>query len=110
MKNILSSIKTDAAQIISGFEGERKAVRYRGHESVSYPERYGHRSISRRSLNSYATDRQRILAALEYFNEKGWIELQSRQAVEVYDILTQAFNIDDMAEKMYALFKKKGKP
>ena len=27
--------------------------------------------------------------------------------MEVYDILTQAFSTDDMAEKMYALFKKK---
>ncbi|MGB2689353.1 MAG: RecQ family zinc-binding domain-containing protein, partial [Desulfobacterales bacterium] len=58
-------------------------------------------------LNSYRTDRQRILTALEYFDEKGWIELQSRQAMEVYDILTQAFDIEVMAEKMYALFKKK---
>jgi ATP-dependent DNA helicase RecQ len=58
-------------------------------------------------LNNYNTDRQRILAALEYFDEKGWIELQSKQAVEVYDILTQAFNIEDLTEKMYALFKKK---
>jgi len=58
-------------------------------------------------LNSYNTDRQRILAALEYFDEKGWIELQSKQAVEVYDILTQAFDIDAVSEKMYSLFKKK---
>ena len=58
-------------------------------------------------LNSYETDRQRIITALEYFEEKGWIELQSRQTVEVYDILTQAFDVDDLAKKMYALFKKK---
>jgi ATP-dependent DNA helicase RecQ len=58
-------------------------------------------------LDSYNTNRQRILTALEYFDEKGWIELQSRQAMEVYDILTQAFDIDVVAEKMYALFKKK---
>jgi ATP-dependent DNA helicase RecQ len=58
-------------------------------------------------LNSYDTDRQRIIAALEYFEEKNWIELQSRQSVDVYDILTQAFHVDDMAEKMVALFKKK---
>ncbi len=58
-------------------------------------------------VNSYDTDRQRVIAALEYFDEKGWIELQSKQAVEVYDILTQAFDIDDLAEKMDALFKKK---
>ena len=58
-------------------------------------------------LNSCQTDRQRIIAALEYFDEQGWIELQSKQAVEVYDILTQAFDLDDMAEKMEALFKRK---
>ena len=58
-------------------------------------------------LDSYDTDRQRILAALDYFDEKGWIELQSRQSVEVYDILNQAFEIDAMAEKMYTLFKQK---
>jgi len=58
-------------------------------------------------LNSCNTDRQRILAALDYFDDKGWIELQSKQAVEVHDILTQAFDIDTVAEKMYSLFKKK---
>ena len=98
--------KKAATHIISSFEGERKqfvtAVMNHCHTrkvwtQVDIPA----------ILNSYNTDRQRILAALEYFNEKGWIELQSKQEVEVYDILTQAFNIDDMAEKMYALFKKK---
>ncbi|MDA3898727.1 MAG: RecQ family ATP-dependent DNA helicase [Desulfobacteraceae bacterium] len=58
-------------------------------------------------LNNYATDRKRIITALEYFNEKGWIELQTRQAVEVYDILTQAFDIDAVTEKMHTLFSQK---
>jgi len=58
-------------------------------------------------LSSYNVDRQRILAALEYFDERDWIELQSRLAVEVYDILTQGFDFEAMAEKMHALFKKK---
>ena len=98
--------KTDPTKILSSFEGERKqfvsAVLNQCHTRkvwtvVEIPA----------ILNSYNTDRPRILAALEFFDEKGWIELQSKQAVEVYDILTQAFNIDDMAEKMYALFKQK---
>jgi len=98
--------KTDPTKILSSFEGERKqfvsAVLNQCHTRkvwtvVEIPA----------ILNSYNTDRQRILAALEFFDEKGWIELQSKQAVEVYDILTQAFNIDDMAEKMYALFIQK---
>ena len=98
--------KTEPTEIISGFEGERKqfvtAVINHCHTrkvwtTVDIPA----------ILNSQKTDRQRILAALEYFDEKGWIELQAKQAIEVYDILTQAFNIDVAAEKMYVLFKKK---
>ena len=58
-------------------------------------------------LESYTCDRRRIISALEYFDENGWIELQARQAVDVYDILTQAFDPDDLAAKMHRLFKKK---
>jgi ATP-dependent DNA helicase RecQ len=98
--------KTKPNEIINRFEGERKqfvtavidhCLTRKVWTTVDIPA----------ILNSHNTDRQRILAALEYFNEKGWIELQSKQAVEVYDILTQAFNIDDIAEKMNVLFKKK---
>jgi len=98
--------KTEPTNIINSFEGERKkfvtAVMNHCHTKKIWT------TVDIQAiLESYNTDRQRILAALEYFEEKGWIDLQSRQAVEVYDILTQAFNIDEMTEKMYALFKKK---
>jgi len=58
-------------------------------------------------INAYPTDRQRIITALEYFDEKGLIELQTRQAVEVYDIMTQAFDMDAVTEKMDTLFRQK---
>jgi ATP-dependent DNA helicase RecQ len=98
--------KAEPTAIISSFEGERKqfvtAIINHCHTKKIWT------TVDIQAiLKDYNTDRQRILAALEYFDEKGLIELQSKQAVEVYDILTQAFNIDDMAEKMYALFKKK---
>jgi ATP-dependent DNA helicase RecQ len=98
--------QTKPPDIINSFEGERKrfvaAVMNHCHTKKIWT------TVDIQAiLDSYDTDRQRILAALEYFEEKGWIDLQSRQAVDVYDVLTQAFNIDDMAEKMYALFKKK---
>jgi ATP-dependent DNA helicase RecQ len=98
--------KIKPSEILNRFEGERKqlvtAVIDHCHTrkvwtTVDIPA----------ILKGYNTNRQRILAALEYFDEKGWIELQSKQAVEVYDILTQAFNIEDVAEKMNALFKEK---
>jgi ATP-dependent DNA helicase RecQ len=59
-------------------------------------------------LQRYAgTDRQRVIVALDYFSEKGWIELQSRQTVEVYEILTPDFEVNTVAKKMCGLFKSK---
>jgi ATP-dependent DNA helicase RecQ len=96
----------DAADIINKFEGERRqfvaAIMNHCHTRKIWTD-----VDIEAILESYNTDRQRVLTALEYFDEQGWIELQSRQAIEVYDILTQAFDIDGMAEKMDALFKKK---
>jgi len=97
---------TEPARIIDRFEGERKqfveAILNHCHTRKIWTD-----VDIQTILNSCDSDRQRIVTALEYFDEKGWIELQSRQTMEVYDILTQAFDIDAMAEKMYALFKKK---
>ena len=98
--------KTEPADIFNRFEGERKqfvaAILDHCHTKKIWT------TVDIQAiLHSYNTDRQRILAALEYFEGKGWIELQSRLSVDVYDILTQAFNIDVMADKLYALFKKK---
>jgi ATP-dependent DNA helicase RecQ len=97
---------TESTTIINSFEGERKqyvaAIMNNCHTRKIWTT-----ADIPAILNSYKTDRQRIIAALEYFDEKGWIELQSKQAVEVYDILTQAFDLEDMTEKMDALFKRK---
>ena len=98
--------KIKPTEIINQFEGERKqfvtAVIDHCHTRKVWT------TVDIQAiLNNCNTDRPRILAALEYFDEQGWIDLQSKQAVEVYDILTQAFDIDNLAEKMDALFKKK---
>jgi len=96
----------EPASIINSFEGERQrfvtAVINHCHTRKIWTD-----VDIQGILSSYDTDRQRILTALEYFDEKGWIELQSRQALEVYDILTRAFDPEVVAEKMYALFKRK---
>ncbi|EKD26547.1 MAG: hypothetical protein ACD_79C01130G0003 [uncultured bacterium] len=56
---------------------------------------------------SYKSDRTRIIAALEYFEEKEWIELSSNLSIEVFDILNQAFDISEISNKMFELFKNK---
>jgi ATP-dependent DNA helicase RecQ len=98
--------KTKPNEIINRFEGERKQFVSVIIDHCQTKKVWTAVDIPA-ILNSTNTDRQRILAALEYFDEKGWIELQSKQAIEVYDILTQAFDIDAVNEKMHALFNKK---
>jgi ATP-dependent DNA helicase RecQ len=97
---------TEPTTIINSFEGERKKFVAAIMDHCHTRKIWTSADIPA-ILDSYETDRQRIIAALEYFDEKDWIELQSKQAVDVYDILTQAFDLDEMAEKMDALFKKK---
>ena len=55
----------------------------------------------------YPTERKRVLSALEYFNEKGWAELQAKQAVDVYQILDNKFNIEQMADELFTTFQLK---
>ena len=49
-------------------------------------------------------DRQRILSALEYFSEHGWLELQAKQMTDVYRVLEPEFDVPTAAGKLHALF------
>lgn len=96
----------ESSDILDKFRGERK-------EFVATVLAHCHTKKTwtyvdmRGILESYDANRQRIIMALEYFDEKGWIALQSRQAIEVYEIMTQDFNIGELIERMYHLFKTK---
>ena len=92
--------------IIDHFEGERKAFVATLLEHCQTKKVWTTVDIPA-ILNSYACDRHRIISALEYFDEKGLIELQARQTVDVFDILTQAFDLDELTARMHMLFKKK---
>ncbi|MBI5207110.1 MAG: RecQ family zinc-binding domain-containing protein, partial [Candidatus Firestonebacteria bacterium] len=58
-------------------------------------------------MKTYRTTRDRIIKALEYFEEKGWIELEAANNVDVYEIIDNNFNISNIAEKIYKIFKEK---
>lgn len=98
--------RTEPENIINRFEGERKQF-VQSVINHCFTKKVWTDVDIQAVINSYHTDRERILAALDYFDEKGWIELQARQSVEVYDILTQAFDIETVTNKMFSLFKKK---
>ncbi|MCP4117069.1 MAG: RecQ family ATP-dependent DNA helicase [Desulfobacteraceae bacterium] len=58
-------------------------------------------------LRSYSTDRKRVVTALEYFDEKGWLQLKSRKSVELYEIKSKAFDTDALSQRLHHLFKTK---
>lgn len=50
------------------------------------------------------SDRTRVVAALDYFEEKGWIELKPRSSVEVFAVLNSTFKIDETTDWLFDLF------
>ncbi|WP_299792272.1 ATP-dependent DNA helicase RecQ [uncultured Shewanella sp.] len=54
--------------------------------------------------NIYTCDRQRVLKAVNYLDEKGMIELQSKQMTQVYQILETNFDREKLQQSLYARF------
>jgi len=57
--------------------------------------------------SNYQGDRARVVTALDYFNDKQYIELQSKQMTDVFEVIKTDFNADEIAEALFASFKQK---
>ncbi|PKF78429.1 recombinase RecQ [Vibrio sp. vnigr-6D03] len=55
----------------------------------------------------YSAERSRVVSALDYFHENGWIELESKQATDVYRVLDTQKSPHELAEQMHLLFEQK---
>lgn len=55
----------------------------------------------------YQVDRKRVVAAIDYLNEQGWITLESKQMTDVYRINQNQFDIETETEALYQLFQQK---
>ncbi len=53
----------------------------------------------------HGADRARVVKALEYFQEKGWIELESKQMTEVYALLDTRFDAEALSGELHAYLK-----
>ena len=97
---------TPPEKIVSFFPGERQQFLHALFSNCHTKKIWAEVDLNKIQQN-YATDRQRIIVALEYFDEKGWIELRASQTVEIYDILNPSFSLDELTEKLFSLFHKK---
>ncbi len=57
--------------------------------------------------NNYNTDRNRIVTALEYFDQNGFINLEAKDMTEVFAVTKTDFNPSELAQDLFELFKKK---
>lgn len=55
----------------------------------------------------YQGERSRAAAALDYLQQQGWIELESKQMTEVYRILRRDWELGSLAEQLHTLFEQK---
>jgi ATP-dependent DNA helicase RecQ len=44
--------------------------------------------------------------ALDYFQERGWAELESKQMTEVYSVRDASFSVDNLSEELHRYFKR----
>jgi ATP-dependent DNA helicase RecQ len=52
----------------------------------------------------HQAERGRVIKALDYFQEKGWIELESKQMTEVYALLDWRFDPAALSAELHAYF------
>ncbi|PJG60785.1 RecQ family ATP-dependent DNA helicase [Aeromonas cavernicola] len=55
----------------------------------------------------YQGERQRAVAALDYLQQQGWIELESKQMTEVYRVVTPEWDGPQQAAALHGLFLQK---
>lgn len=89
--------------LLQRFEGERRdfvaaiirtSTRARTWATVDFEAMY----------SQYSAERNRVVTALDYFQEKGWVELESKQMTEVYSLLQIDFDSDALSAELHEYF------
>jgi len=93
----------DVKAVINQFDGERRSFIQTIFNHCVVKKTYTYVDIQA-IMNNYNTQRSRIVVALEYFDEKGIIELQAKQSVERFEINNKHFDLQTLTKTMHDLF------
>ena len=93
-------------EILAGFNGERRDFVQAIFNSSDKAKIWFSINFDRLHQD-YASDRQRVLKAINYLDEKGMIELQSKQMTQVYDILDPNFSAQSLQTSLFERFSQK---
>ena len=94
---------SDPKDIAEKFVGERKTFVQALLENTKTAKTWTYPDIDA-AMAATGSPRKRVLAALEYFDEQGYIELAPKSGVEVYDIRMPDFDENALAGKLIELF------
>jgi len=90
-------------ELLARFQGERQqfvqalietSSRARTWATVNFEAMY----------QQYQAERSRVVTALDFFQEKGWIELESKQMTEVYSLLVTDFDVKALSDELHDYF------
>ncbi len=93
-------------QIIHLFQGERRTFIQALFDHCVVKKTWTYVDIQA-ILDNYSTDRKRVLTALEWLEDQGYLELQAKLAVERFDVSSDDFDAEVLSQKMYQLFLNK---
>ncbi len=96
----------DPDAIIDLFDGERKRFIKALFDHSIVKNTLTHVDIQG-MLEHYPTDRNRIITALEWLDEKGYLNLEAKQSVDCFTVHGSQVNVDELTEKMQQNFKSK---
>ncbi|PWI32342.1 recombinase RecQ [Vibrio albus] len=98
---------TDSAEtIVHRFQGERRAF-VEAIFQCSPKARTWHSVDFDALWTAYNADRKRVIAAIDYFHEQGWIELESKQITDVYKVINTQMPKSELVTNLYELFAQK---
>ncbi|WP_280553789.1 ATP-dependent DNA helicase RecQ [Halomonas sp. 25-S5] len=101
-------LEGEAEALIDRFQGERRAFvqaildassRARTWYSLDFAALGAERGLD--------TRRSRVITALDYFVEKGWMVLESKQMTEVYEVLSTEIDPVTLTDELFAYFRDK---
>ncbi len=99
--------RVQPADILAHFEGERREFVQEVLKGCRTKKTWTYADIDAILCGYGRADRPRVVAALDYFCEKGWIELQAKQEVEAYEVLVRDFDLAALSKKLCGLFAAK---
>jgi len=91
------------AEVLSLFTGERQAFLAAVFECSQFKKIWGNPDFEA-LFRHYNTDRGRVVTALEYLQEKGLIELETKKMTEVFDVEIERLAKPELANTLHQYF------